>query len=41
MPNAAGFFSIGVKDAPGVMPSDRPHVKLDPPAVTDVRTLGD
>ena len=39
--DAAGFFSIGVKDAPGVMPSDRPHVKLDPPAVTDVWTLGD
>ena len=36
--DAAGFFSIGVKETPGVGPSDR--AELEPPAITDVRTNG-
>ena len=33
--DAAGFFTIGVKETPGVQPSDR--ADLEPPARTDVR----
>ena len=39
--DAAGFFSIGVKETGGVTPSDRPTVKLEPPAITDVKTTAD
>ena len=37
--DAAGFFTIGVKEAPSVTPSDR--AELEPPAITDVKTAGD
>ena len=37
--DAAGFFTIGVGETPGVQPSDRGEV--DPPAITDVKTAGD
>ena len=34
--SAAGFFAIGAKVIPDVMPSDSPHVKMEPPAIIDV-----
>ena len=36
--DTAGFFSIGVKETPGVMPSDADSPKLVPPAIMDVQT---